>query len=167
MKRLAFAAVMLATILVQVTWAPRLTIAGVFPNLALVAVIAVAWTAGVRSGMAWACVAGLMLDLTAPGPLGPHALALLAGAYLTGFWTRNLDRESVLHPMLAAAAGTAVYSIILVAADDTLGLPVPPLGTAMQLLVAASVYNTVLMPVALQLIRRRQVATPTMRASSA
>ena len=167
MKRLAFAAVMLATILVQVTWAPRLTIAGVFPNLALVAVIAVAWTAGVRSGMAWACVAGLMLDLTAPGPLGPHALALLAGAYLTGFWTRNLDRESVLHPMLAAAAGTAAYSIILVAADDTLGLPVPPLGTAMQLLVAASVYNAVLMPVALLLIRRRQVATPTMRASSA
>jgi rod shape-determining protein MreD len=167
MKRLAFAAVMLATILVQVTWAPRLTIAGVFPNLALVAVIAVAWTAGVRSGMAWACVAGLMLDLTAPGPLGPHALALLAGAYLTGFWTRNLDRESVLHPMLAAAAGTAVYSIILVAADDTLGLPVPPLGTAIQLLVAASVYNAVLMPVALLLIRRRQVVAPTMRASSA
>ena len=112
MKRLLAAALMLVTILVQVIWAPRLTIAGVFPNLALVAVIAVTWTAGVRSGMVWACVAGLMLDLTAPGPLGPHAVALLAGAYLTGFWTRNVDPESVLHPMLAAAAGTAAYSMI-------------------------------------------------------
>jgi rod shape-determining protein MreD len=166
MKRLAGAVLMLATILVQVTWAPRLTIAGVFPNLALVAVIAVTWTGGVTSGLVWACVAGLMLDLTAPGPLGPHALALLAGAYLTGFWTRNVDRESVLHPMLAAAAGTAAYSIILVAADDTLGLPVPPLGVAMQLLIAASAYNAVLMPVALLLLRRRY-ATARVRASSA
>jgi rod shape-determining protein MreD len=166
MKRLAAAALMLATILVQVTWAPRLTIAGVVPNLALVAVIAVTWTGGVRSGMAWGCIAGLMLDLTAPGPLGPHAVALLAGAYLTGFWTRNVDPESVLHPMLAVAASSAAYSIILVAADDTLGLPVPPLGAAMQLLVAASVYNAVLMPVALVLLRRRH-ATPTIRASSA
>lgn len=168
MKRLVAVALMLATILVQVTWAPRLTIAGVFPNLAFVAVIAVTWTAGVRSGMALACVAGLMLDLTAPGPFGPHALALLAAAYLTGFWMRNVDGESVLHPMLAAAAGTAVYSIILVAADDRLGLPVPPLGIAMQLLVAASVYNAVLMPVALLIVRRRQGdASSTIGASSA
>jgi rod shape-determining protein MreD len=166
MKRLLVVALMLGTILVQVTWAPRLTIAGVFPNLALVAVIAVTWTAGVRSGLGWACIAGLMLDLTAPGPLGPHAVALLAGAYLTGFWTRNVDPESVLHPMLAAAAGTAAYSIILVGADDTLGLPVPPLGIAFQLLVAASLYNAVLMPVALLLIRRQGDAASTMRASS-
>ena len=166
MKRLAGAALMLATILVQVTWAPRLTIAGVFPNLALVAVIAVTWTSGVRSGMAWACVAGLMLDLTAPGPLGPHALALLAGAYLTGFWTRNVDRESVLHPMLAVAAGTVAYSVILVLADDTLGLPVPPLDVSLQLMIAATVYNAALMPAALLLVRRRH-ATATVRASSA
>lgn len=166
MKRLAAAALMLAMILVQVTWAPRLTVAGVFPNLALVAVIGIAWTGGVRSGMAWACVAGLMLDLTASGPLGPHAVALLAVAYLTGFWTRNVDRESGLHPMLAAAAGTAVYSVILVAADDSLGLPVPPLGVAMQLLFAASLYNAALMPIALLIIRRRQAAAPAIRARS-
>ena len=166
MKRLAVAVVLLATTMVQVTWAPRLTIAGVFPNLALVAVIAVTWTGGVRAGMAWACVAGIMLDLTAPGPIGPHAVALMVGAYLTGFWIRNVDPESVLHPMLAVAASSAAYSIILVAADDTLGLPVPPLGVALQLLVAASIYNAVLMPVALLFLRRRQSA-PAIRSSSA
>jgi len=166
MKRLAGAALMLATILAQVTWAPRLTIAGVFPNLALVAVIAATWTGGVRVGMAWACVAGLMLDLTAPGPFGPHAVALLAGAYLTGFWIRNVDPDSVLHPMLAVAASSAAYSIILVAADDTLGLPVLPLGVALQLLLTGSIYNAVLMPVALVFLRRRQAA-PAIRASSA
>jgi rod shape-determining protein MreD len=166
MKRLAVAAVLLATTMVQVTWAPRLTIAGVFPNLALVAVIVVTWTGGVRAGVAWACVAGIMVDLTAPGPLGPHAVALMVGAYLTGFWIRNVDHESVLHPMLAVAASSAAYSIILVAADDTLGLPVPSLGVALQLLVAGSIYNAVLMPVALLFLRGRQAA-PAIRSSSA
>jgi len=154
MKRLGIAALLLATVLVQVTWAPRLAVAGAFPNLALVAVIAITWTSGVRYGMAWACVAGLMLDLTSDGPLGPHALALLAGAYLTGFWARNLDRDSVLHPVIAAAASTAAYSSVLVLADDVLGLPVPALGVALQLVAAASVYNAALMPVALAMMRR-------------
>jgi len=153
-KRLAIAALLLATVLVQVTWAPRITVAGAFPNLALVAVIAITWTAGVRQGMAWACLAGLMLDLTADGPLGPHAVALLAGAYLTGFWVRNLDRETLLHPVVAAAASTAVYSAVLVLADDLLGLPVPPPAIAIQLVVAASVYNAALMPIVLGVVRK-------------
>jgi rod shape-determining protein MreD len=154
MKRIAIAGLLLATVLVQVTWAPRFTVDGAFPNLALVAVIAITWTLGVRQGMAWACVAGLLLDMTADGPLGPHAVALLAGAYLSGFWVRNLDRESLLHPVIAAAVSTAVYSAVLVLADDVLGLPVPPLSIALQLVVAASVYNAALMPVALAVGRR-------------
>jgi rod shape-determining protein MreD len=153
-RRLGVAALLLATVLVQVTWAPRITVAGAFPNLALVAVIAITWSVGLRQGMAWACVAGLMLDLTSDGPLGPHAVALLAGAYLTGFWLRNLDRESLLHPVVAAAASTAVYSLVLVLADNVLGLPVPPLGIALQLIVAASIYNAALMPLALALVRK-------------
>jgi len=155
-KRLAIAAVLLAAVLVQVTWAPRLTVAGVFPNLALVAVLAITWTAGVRKGMAWACVAGLLLDLTAPGPIGPHAVALLAGAYLTGFWIRNLDRESVVHPVIAVAVSTIAYSSVLVVVDEMLGLPVPPFGIAVQLVIAACVYNAVLMPVAMWVVRKLQ-----------
>ncbi|TAN31883.1 rod shape-determining protein MreD [bacterium] len=156
MRRLLGAGLLVAAVLVQVTWAPRLEVAGAFPNLALLAVIGVTWTTGVRAGLLWACVAGVLLDLTAPGPLGPHALALLAGAYLTGFWTRNLDRESPVHPALSAALSTALYSFILIGVDDTLGLPVPPLGVALQLAIAASVYNALLMPAALLLIRRLQ-----------
>src|SRR5579859_4296819 len=84
-KRAIGVALMLAAALVQVTWAPRLEIVGAFPNLVLLAVVAVTWTRGVRAGMAWACVGGVFLDLTAAGPIGPHALGLLTGSYLTGF----------------------------------------------------------------------------------
>jgi rod shape-determining protein MreD len=166
-KRLGIAAMLLASVLVQVTWAPRITVAGAFPNLALVAIIAMTWTAGLRQGMAWACVAGLVLDLTSDGPLGTHAVALLAGAYLTGFWVRNIDRESVLHPIVAAAVSTAVYSVVLVFADNVLGLPVPPLGFALQLIVAGSVYNAALTPVAVALVRKlHALGTITRRAQA-
>src|ERR1700694_1228471 len=88
MKKLIGGVLMLSAVLVQVTWAPRIEVAGAFPNLTLLAVITVTWTAGVGTGLVWACVGGLLLDLTAPGPIGPHALALLAGAYVCGFWAR-------------------------------------------------------------------------------
>lgn len=154
MRRALGVLLLLAAVLAQVTWVPRTAVAGVFPNLALVLVVAIAWGIGVREGMAWACVAGLMLDLTAPGPLGPHALALLVGAYLTGFWSRNLARQSLLQPALAAAASTVIYSLVLIGTDLALRLPVPPLAVAAQLIVTAAIYNAVLMPVAVLALRR-------------
>lgn len=158
MKRALGAVLMLAAALVQVTWAPRFEVFGAFPNLILLAVVAVTWTRGVRAGLVWACIGGVLLDLTAAGPIGPHALALLTGAYLTGFWTRNLERQSAVQVALAAAVSTAAYSLVLVASDDTLGLPVPPLEVALELTLAACAYNAILMPVALALFRKTRLA---------
>jgi len=158
MKQALTAALMLGAALVQVTWAPKLEIVGAFPNLVLLAVVALTWTRGVRAGMVWACVGGALLDLTAAGPIGPHALGLLTGAYLTGFWTRNLDRQSALHVALAAAVSTAAYSVVLVGSDDTLGLPVPALPVALELTLAACAYNAILMPAALALLRKVRMA---------
>jgi hypothetical protein len=67
---------------------------------------------------------------------------------------RNLDRESVLHPVVAVAVSTAVYSLILIGADDLLGLPVPPPAVAAQLIAAAAVYNAALIPLALVVARK-------------
>jgi len=159
MKWPAGGLVMLGAVLVQVTWASRIEVAGAFPNIVLLAVIALTWTAGIRTGLVWACAGGLMLDLTAPGPLGPHALALLAGTYLTGFWARNLDRRNFLYPAVAAGVSTVAYSLVLVAADRMLGLPVPSMALAFQLIIAAAAYNALLMPLALLPLRRRHAFT--------
>lgn len=154
MTRVAGAVLFLFAALVQVTWAPRLTLLGAFPNLVLVIVVAISWTRGQRAGLLWACAGGLLLDMTAPGPLGPHALALLAGAYVTGSWARNVDGTSLAQPALAAAIATLLYSLILVGAADTLGLPVPPPGLAAQLAGAAALYNAVLAIPAILVLRR-------------
>jgi hypothetical protein len=57
---------------------------------------------------------------------------------------------------MAAAVSTVLYSLILVAADQALGLPVPPMRLALQLTVAASAYNALLMPLVLLPVVRVQ-----------
>src|SRR5260370_14731081 len=148
MRVVAGLLLMVAAALVQVTWAAQLEIAGAFANLVLIAVVGLTWTQGARAGLLWACAGGILLDLNAPGALGPHALALLAGAYVTGFWARNLDRDSPLHPAGAAALSTILYSLVLVGTDDAIGLPIPPFRTALALTIAAPLYNAALMPLA-------------------
>jgi rod shape-determining protein MreD len=153
-KRIAGLGLILALTLVQVTWAPRLEVAGAFPNLVLCAVIAITWTLGVRAGLVWACVGGVLLDLTASGSIGPHALALLAGAYVTGFWTRNVEHANAIHLALTGAASTVLYSTVLVVIAGLLGLPVPDPLVAARLTLAAAVYNAILVPFAHDALRR-------------
>lgn len=154
MRKAAGAALLAATALAQVTWAPRFEIGGAFPNLVLLAIVAITWTLGPRAGMVWACVGGVLLDLTSSGPVGPHALALLPGVYVIGFWTRNVERATPVAVAATAAASTLLYSVVLVLAADLLGLPVPPAGVAAQLALTAAVYNAVLSPFAYELVRR-------------
>jgi len=145
MIRIAGPVLVLLAALVQVTWAQSITVLGVFPNLVLAIAVAITWNHGQRAGLACACAGGLLLDLAAPGPLGPHALALLCGVYVAGSWARNVHHAgSVMQPALATAAATIVYSLVLVGADDTLGLTVPPFGLAAQLAGLAALYNAVI-----------------------
>jgi rod shape-determining protein MreD len=154
MTRVAALGVMVALALVQVTWAPRLAIAGGFANPVLVTVVAITWTSGVRVGMAWACIGGVLLDLTAPGPVGPHAVALLTAAYATSVWARNFERANALHAVLTAAAATAVYSLTLVVTDGVLGMQGMAPGVFIRLTLAAAAFNAVLAPFALEAARR-------------
>jgi len=149
-----FFALMIVLALVQVTWAPHLQLYGAFPNLVLAAVVCITWLRGPRAGLVWACAGGLLLDLTAPGPLGPHAIALLVGAYAVGFWVRNVPPTSMVQPAIAAAAASGLYTLVLIGADDTLGLPVPPLALVFQLAAAACVYNAALVTVSVAALRR-------------
>ncbi len=154
MTRIAAAALVLFAGLVQVTWAHGIAVLGVFPNLVLVIAVAITWNFGVRAGLACACAGGLFLDLASPGPLGPHALALLAGAYVAGLWARDVDRASFMQPALAAGVATLVYSAVLIGCDDTLNLAVPQPADAVQPAALAALYNAVI-AVPLMLVTRR------------
>lgn len=154
MKRIVGLGLMLAFTLVQVTWAPHLAVAGAFPNLVLITVVAITWSYGVRAGLVWSCVGGVLLDLTASGAIGPHALALLAGAYATSLWARNLERPNALHVALTAALSTALYSLVLVVVDGLFGMPSPDPGLVFRVALAMAIYNALLTPLALEAMRR-------------
>ena len=161
MKRIAGLGLMLGLALVQVTWAPHLAVGGAFPNLVLVAVVGITWAYGVRAGLAWACVGGVLLDLTASGAVGPHALALLAGAFATSLWARDLERPTGVHLAVTAALATVLYSFALVVTYGVLGLPAPDAMTLVRLTVASAIFNAVLMPFAFEPFRRmREVPEP-------
>lgn len=166
MRRAAGLALMVAAALAQATWAPRLEVGGVFPNLVLLSVVALTWTLGTRPALVWAVVGGLLLDLTSSGPVGPHALAFLPGVYVIGFWIRNLEQPNALHIALTAVVCTVLYSVVLVLTYNLLGAPLPPFGAAAQLTFAAATYNAVLMPFAFELLRRLQSLTRTVRQPS-
>ncbi len=146
-----------AAALAQATWAPWLEVGGAFPNLVLLAVVATSWTAGTRTAMVWAVAGGLLLDLTSSGSIGPHALALLPGVYVIGFWIRNLEHANALHVVLTAALCTVLYSLALVLTDNLLGAPLPEPRLFAQLALAAAIYNAVLMPFAVVVVRRFQI----------
>jgi rod shape-determining protein MreD len=124
--------------MLQVTVSPRFEVLGAHPSLVLVAIVVSAWTLGPRVGMLLACGGGLLLDLASAGPLGPHAVAFLPAAYLAGAWSRN-----ALLGVLSAAAGTLVYSCVLLVAYAL------PIETAARAAVVAAIYNAVLVALAL------------------
>lgn len=159
LRALLGAGVILIAAVAQVTWAPDLEVAGAFPNLVLLAIVAVAWVEGARPAMMLACAGGLLLDLMSLAPVvGPHAIALVVVAYLTGFWARNLDRQGAVYVALSAALATAVYSLVVAGLNGLSGLPVPALDAFSRLILAACAYNALLMPVAAGLARRLNMA---------
>jgi rod shape-determining protein MreD len=150
---LVAASLVVAASVLQVAWAARLEVAGAYPGLALVAVIAIAWNVGPRAGLMSACVGGLLLDLGSAGPVGPHALALLAGAYATGLVARRAGPPNVLLVALTAALATFLYSSVLVTLDRLLGAYVPAIDGAFRLALGAAIYNSLLAPFAFALVR--------------
>lgn len=154
MKVLIVVAAFVALAVVQVTLAPRFEVAGAFPNLVLLAVVGVTRSRGVRTGLACACLGGVLLDLLSAGAVGPHAVALLAAAYTTGLW-RGGDAGRLAPLVLAvnAALATLAYSAILVVMGPGLEIAV-----ATRLTAAAALYNALLASLATAVVRRGRPA---------
>lgn len=153
MRRFAAAVLLVLAALIQVTWAPRVQVAGAFPNLVLLGVIAITWQRGVRAGLAAACAGGVLLDLTSAGAVGPHVIALLAGVYVTGFWIRNVESAEALHVALSTALATLLYALVLVLCGAALRSPGIGLTAGIVPAAAGAIYNAVLAPFALAAVR--------------
>jgi rod shape-determining protein MreD len=75
---------LIAVVLVQTAVLPHLRIAGVAPEVGLVATVAVAFVAGPEAGAVFGFAAGLALDLFLSTPLGLSAFAWSITGYVIG-----------------------------------------------------------------------------------
>lgn len=101
--------------LLQSTVTNRLLVRGVKPDLVLLLVMIGTLIYGGRSGMLWAFIGGIGLDLFSGGPLGSSSLALMATAVVVGVGHRTLSRYNVLVPLSSAMLGTLVYGVVYLA----------------------------------------------------
>lgn len=145
--------------------APVLLVAGVRPNLALVASVLVAASLGFTPGITWAFLAGLTANLLSSEPLGSIPLTLLAAAALASSAAPLLARVPLAYPVLAVFVGSIVADAIMIGINQLLrggewpGLPLEIVMTAAA--VNAALAALVFIPIRL-LLRRRERAGPWM-----
>jgi len=152
--------VLLPAAILQVTLAPRLEVGGAFPNLLLLAVAGWTLIRGAGTGLRWAVVGGLCLDLVSPGPLGVHALALAVAAYGTGFLQRSFAPDPLLLPGASGALATVLYNLVLVGVSDLLGQPIQLLPVLVAWIAPSAIYAALLTPIAYLLLLRLNRALP-------
>ncbi|MEO8246634.1 MAG: rod shape-determining protein MreD [Chloroflexota bacterium] len=131
---------------------PVIQVAGVYPNLALVAVVLVTVVFGFTHGTIWAFAAGLTANLVVSAPLGSLPLTLLLVAVLVAAGDRVLGRLTWVYPVLAAFAASIVADAATLAISRLVGEPVAG-GDALALMLPAAVLNAVLAGLLFPLVR--------------
>ena len=132
--------------------APVIEVAGVHPNLVLVAVVLVTATQGFGPGVVWAFVAGLTANLLVQDPLGSLPLAMLLVSALVAGGDRLLGRLVWLYPLLAALAGSVLADIVTLGVFRLVGDPFN-VGLPTQLILPAAFLNAAIVGLLLYPVR--------------
>ena len=107
-RLLALAAILVAAVLLESTVLAGLRVAGVRPDLLVLAVVAVAMASGPTSGAAFGFAVGLVADLLFGLPVGVSALAYTAVGFAVGMVRVYVTSpHPVVHLGLVAAASLA------------------------------------------------------------
>jgi rod shape-determining protein MreD len=121
------------------------------------------WTivGGLEAGLTWGFVGGLALDVLSQRPLGASAFSLLialAVAFLIG---AALNRIRIVAPIVATAAASVVYSMLLLLVTSLLNGAALPDGAA-SMVVPSAIYGTlvaaVVGPLSVAVVTRRRDA---------
>ena len=154
-RSLAVGVLVLSAAVLQTSLFPALTLLGFRPDLLLLVVVALAVQDGPVAGALVGAVAGLVTDLlVAQAPLGLAVLVYTVVGHAAGLARPYLAPGSITAPLLLAfasgALATAAYGGLAgLLADE--GVP-PTL--LLQASLSVALYNTLLAPLVLALVRR-------------
>lgn len=132
--------------------APVIQVAGVYPDLLLVAVVLVTAVFGFTQGIIWAFVAGLTANLLVAAPLGSLPLAMLLVSALVAGGGLALGRLVWVYPVLAALLASALADIAALLISRLVGDPIS-LADAWDLILPAAVLNAAIAGLLLPFVR--------------
>jgi rod shape-determining protein MreD len=121
--------------------APVIVVAGVKPNLVLVAVVLVTVLLGFLPGITWAFVAGLTANLLVGDPLGSVPLLMLLVAALVAGGARLLGRVVWVYPVIAVFAASIVADLGALAISQLVADAPMPAVLPTEIILAAAVLN--------------------------
>jgi hypothetical protein len=144
---------------------PIVVVAGVKPNLALVASVLVATSVGFAPGVTWAFVAGLTANVLGGDALGSIPLSLLAAVGVAAVASPLLGRVPFVWGLVAVFAGSLVADAVMLLIQERPGGDAWP-DVPLQIVLTAAAVNAgiaalVLVPARLLARRRsRESARP-------
>lgn len=143
----SFVVLLLAAVVLQVSFFAYFSYAGVVPNLVLLVVVAAALARGPELAATLGLVGGLAIDLVPPADhvAGRWALALVLVGYVAGRVRQDAGRSSLVALATVAAGsfvGTSVFALSGMLLRDSGVQP----GEALQVIPVAVVYDLLLAP---------------------
>ncbi|MBV7336549.1 rod shape-determining protein MreD [Chloroflexi bacterium TSY] len=141
--------------IIQATITNRFAFGGTKPDIVLFIILVWTLIFGPRSGVVWAFIGGLWLDIFSGGPTGGSSLALMAASLVAGYGYGIFSRYNLLVPFLTGIVGAVTFSLTYLVILDTVALFDPnrrgyPWGLTIENIVIPSVlYNATLMLVAI------------------
>lgn len=141
-----------SAVFVQLSWAPHWGSAGGRPDVVTLVAVCLAFLGGPMSGALAGFGGGLALDLMGTGVVGVGALARTLAGFAAGLVERTVFGRSILVPMVAAAAATALSQVIELAVLLLLDRSLPIMVSMGTIVVPAAMYNGLLAGVAYPLL---------------
>jgi rod shape-determining protein MreD len=140
--QISYTSVLLAVVvgIAHAGLAPEIEIAGVRPNLMLVAVVLVTALLGLGPGIVWAFAGGLTANLISTTPIGSIPLSLLLVSAMVAGGDRLFGRLPWLYPILATFAGSLLADLVIVGVFRLLSDSVTT-GVPLELMLPAAVLN--------------------------
>ena len=127
MRYAAYAILVAALLIVQMTWLARLTIGGAAPNPLQIFVMSVGLLHGSEEGALVGAGVGLLQDVVGGGPLGLGMLAELSVGFAAGLGERVINMENIWLPVLGAVALSALHTAVWAAAAHLVGMLQAPI----------------------------------------
>jgi rod shape-determining protein MreD len=129
----------------QATVFPSSELIGIFPDVTLVIILVWSAVRGVRDGLIWAFLVGILLDTLALDPLGGNALALLPVVLLGALSGRAFFQSNLIVPIVACVAATFLHALVLLLVRSAGGesISIAPL---LRIILLQTVLNVMIVP---------------------